>query len=170
MPTISHEIDRSLVGVPGIDGFLFTVEVRPSAGLTGSTKPIQDTREREFRVVAALGKYAPFPAGISASIAESEGSSYFIVPQNVTGVDIKGPSGALRVFTNKAGELARVEQVCVATGWNDAFLKFTRALAPFLDHVSYVADVPVVVEKLYCHDAANGVHVASFKTPYAPTP
>jgi methylamine utilization protein MauJ len=158
------------MGVPGIDGFVFTVEVRPHEGRDGGTASVDDAREREFRVVAALAKYAPFPSAISASIGDFEGGSYFVVPKNVTQVSVQGPCGTMRMFTNTAGELARVSQNCVATGWKDALRQFTRGLAPFLDHVSYAADVPVVIEKLYCHDPANGVHVASFKTPYGPAP
>lgn len=161
---------RSTMGVPGIDGFVFTVEVRPHEGRDGGTASVDDTRERKFKVIAALAKYAPFPSGISASIEDSEGSSYFVVPQGVTQVNVQGPCGTMQMFTNKAGELARVSQNCVATGWKDALVKFIRSLAPFLDQVSYAADVPVVIEKLYCHDPTNGVHVASFTTPYDPTP
>lgn len=169
MPTPSVQIDRAAMGVPGIDGFLFTVEVRPQDGLDGGTTAVDDTRERQFRVIAALAKYAPFPSEVRTSIAEDEGSSYFVAPQGVTQVDIQGPCGAMQGYTNRSGELARLSQDCIATGWKEALVKFTCSLSPFLDHSSYAADVPVVIEKLYCHDPANGVHVASFKTPYAST-
>lgn len=148
MPTTSTPIDRSALGVPGIDGFVFTVEVSPHEGRDGGTTSVDDTTERKFRVVAALAKYAPFPSGVSASIEDNEGSSYFVVPQGMTQVNVQGRQGPMQMFTNRAGELARVSQHCMATGWQDALAKFTGELAPFLDHVSYAADVPVVIEKL----------------------
>jgi hypothetical protein len=146
------------------------VEVRPHEGRDGGIASVDDAREREFTVVAALAKYAPFPSDVNASIEDGAGNSYFVVPTGVTQVNVQGPCGTMLMFTNVSGELARVSQKCVATGWKDALRTFTRGLAPFLDHVAYVADVPVVIEKLYCHDPTNGVHVASFKTPYGPTP
>ena len=114
------------MGVPGIDGFVFTVEVRPDEGLDGGTTGVDDTTERKFRVVAALAKYAPFPIGVSASIEDGEGSSYFVVPQGATQGSVQGRRGTMQMFTNSAGELARVSQECLAAGWQDALVKFTE--------------------------------------------
>jgi hypothetical protein len=64
------------MGVPGIDGFVFTVEVRPHEGRHGGTASVDDARERESEVVAALATYAPFPSGISALIGDFEGDGH----------------------------------------------------------------------------------------------
>jgi len=79
---------------------------------------------------------------------------------------IETPNGQMLGIGNEQGELAGLKFKCKATSKNEAFNLFHSAISPGLDHLSYIADVPVVIEKAVCIDMKNKTTSLRYVAPY----
>ncbi len=107
MPKQRSQLEREKAGRPGIDGILIIVDK-----VKGDDRPdealINDTSERQFRVVGALNKFLPFSDDIRASVDEGEGQSYFLMPPTDEAAKIETSAGTYLCTKNERNELAEV--------------------------------------------------------------
>jgi hypothetical protein len=55
----------------------------------------------------------------------------------------------------------------VSTWYEEAFDIFLSGLTPFLDHLSFVSNTPIVVDIMEARDEANHLTIVTFRNPYA---
>ncbi len=159
--TISHTIDRRLLGPPGIDGYLHIVE--PDASRSPEEQ-FADRTLRPFQVRAALAKARTQGEKVRASIQPADGCSFITAPDDLS---IQTRNGAYQVSRNAQGELAQVSSSIMATWYQEAFEIFLSSVTPWLDHFSYLSDTPIFIDILECRDDLNHTTATSYRTPYA---
>jgi hypothetical protein len=127
---------------------------------------LNDKQLRKFVVNARLAKSADPPAGIDFSIGPQFGGSFVLAQPDALFSKIYMPNGVCVVEHNERRELANIRYECEATSSGDARGKFMRDIAPFLDHLSYVADTPLHVAQIHCEDTVNQVQAVSCIVPH----
>ncbi len=161
-PTISHTVDRRLLGPAGIDGYLHIVDDRADDRRSAEER-LTDRTPREFKVRAALAKSRTLGESVRATIVSDEGSSFVTSPD---GIKIKTRDGVYLVSRNGRGELAQVSSSSKSTWYQEAFETFLSGVTPWLDHLSYLSDAPLFIDILECRDDANHITTTSYRTPH----
>src|SRR5229473_104920 len=164
LPTISHTIDRHLLGPTGIDGYLHIVDDRTD-DRRSSEERLADRTPREFKLRAALAKSRTPGESVRATIASDEGSSFVTAPDDIK---IQTRDGIYMVSRNGRGELAQVVSSATATWYQEAFETFLSGVTPWLDLLSYLSDAPLFIDILECRDDANHITTTSYRTPHGP--
>lgn len=163
--TSSLKIKPEKLAPPGVEGYLICLEKLRGDDRTDKEQ-LRDKDEREFEVKCALGKYFAVPEEIQCSIPNGYGESYLLMPKEEKESVLKTAQGEYHLFKNLNNEISMIAFNCRAHSWQESFDKFYLGIAPFLDHLAYLADIPIVVQKIYCRDKKNNLSVASYATPY----
>jgi len=161
----STKISLEKLGPPGIPGHLVIVDK-----LKGDTRTdqeqLRDQSERMFHVTAILSKTPLLDEDIDLSLAVERGGSYINAsPDAVTSL-IKTSLGNITLSHNSHRELARIEFECAAASQIGALGLFHTAVSPFLDHISYLANVPIHLARTECMDKKNNVHFYDYINPH----
>jgi hypothetical protein len=161
--TTSLKIDRDRLGAPGTDACLTLVEIRRD-----DTRPndqrLADRTQRTFHIRAVLSKAHSQLESIRGGITLGEGGCFITAPQDFK---LEDPRGTYLICRNERGELALVTRTVMATWYEEAFDIFLSGLTPFLDHLSFVSNTPIVVDIMEARDEANHLTIVTFRTPYA---
>jgi hypothetical protein len=160
--TITHTIDRRLLGAAGIDGYLHIVDIR-SDDTRSEEERFADRKQREFHVRAALAKARTQGENIRATIQNGEGHSFVTAPDDLK---VQTRDGVYEITRNTRGELARVSCSLTATWYGEAFDMLLSGVAPWLDHLSYLSDTPIYIDVLECRDVANHITTTSYRAPH----
>lgn len=108
-----------------------------------------------------------FGRDIEAQITFTSGTSFFGLPE---GVDDPGwfISGGIKyeVVLNAQREFAGVRSHLRARSVQAARDAFAKNLVPVLDHMSYVANVPLIAASPSCHDVKNLGWAFGYTSPY----
>lgn len=161
--TINHTIDRRLLGPPGIDGYLHIVDDRRDDNRSAKER-FTDRTLRVFHVRAALAKARTQGENVRASIQLADGSSFITAPDDIR---IQTRDGAYQVSRNAQGEFAQVSCSTMATWYQEAFEIFLSGVTPWLDHLSYLGNIPIFIDILECRDELNHITTTSYRMPYA---
>src|SRR6185503_13172715 len=96
----------------------------------------------------------------------NDGESYFQFPEKAVLNKVDCAGGSFEVKKNDRGEQALIEFNCRAVSANDARVQFQSVVLPFLDHLSFIADLPVAVSSIRIFDKKNDSTVVEYTTPY----
>jgi hypothetical protein len=106
----------------------------------------------------ALAKARTLGDSVRATKVSDEGASFVTAPDDIR---IQTRDGVFLVSRNGRGELAQVPSSAKATWYQEAFEIFLSGVTPWLDHLSYLSDAPLVVDILVKMDHPSGSHDAS---------
>lgn len=165
MKKSSLKIERERIGPSGIEEYLVAVDKLRGDKRTDEEQ-LRDKEEREFEIKCALGKNFLISDEIQCSIPEGYGESYLLMPKDEEESIIHTHQGKYHVLKNTNNEISLISLACSAHSWQEAFNKFFLGITPFLDFLSYQADIPIVIQKIYCRDKKNNLSVVSYRAPY----
>lgn len=161
--TTSVQIDNDRLGAPGTDACLHFVDIRSDDTRPGEQR-FADRTQRIFHIRAVLSKAHSQLEGIRGGITPGEGGCFITAPQDF---HLQDPQGSYLISRNKHGELALVTRSVMATWYEEAFDIFFSGLTPFLDHLSFLSDTPIVVDMTEARDETNHITTVTYRTPYA---
>jgi hypothetical protein len=161
--TRSLQIDRDRLGAPGTDACLHFVEVRSDDNRPDEQR-LADRTQRAFHIRAVLSKTHSVLEGIRGGIITGAGGCFITAPQDL---HLQDPQGSYLISRNERGELALVSRTIMATWYEEAFDIFFSGLTPFLDHLSFLSNTPIVVDMTEARDEANHITTVTYRTPYA---
>ena len=159
------QLDRDKLAPAGIEGYLVFVDVFREEKRSDDER-LTDTRLREFDVLCSLAKSIRFNEEIKASISEKDGESFFVLPKDTENMKVSTGSEEYLFLKNEDNEIGRISLTCMAGSWREAVNRFFTGIAPFLDFLSYRANIPVTYEAAYCRDKQNHISIISYRTPY----
>jgi len=160
---VAVELDEAQMGPPGFDGVLLFEEVGPIDRRPMSER-LADRTLRTFQLKALLAKQSVAEDAISASVIAEKGGCYIGAPDDLK---IDTPTGSFVVMRNSRGELAVIEGTVNAGEWQEAFHRFQESVTPWIDHLAYFTNTPIVVSMLQCRDDANHYTAVTYRMPYS---
>lgn len=127
---------------------------------------LHDKEPRKFRVSARLGKAPAPPEGIKGDFTPEDGASYLL---GFPGADfyrvyVDGLTAEFKLNSKKEHSVIEIE--CISKDRNEAKNVFLAAMTPFIDHMSFLANVPVVIDTIRIEDLKNQSTTVCFVTPY----
>lgn len=153
-------------GPPGIPSNYHVVDIFHNETRVDQER-LADSLARKFVITGLLGK-SPFSTeGINLSVDTEVGASFISAHPNAVKTIIRGPEGTLELRHNSKRELASAHYECVSTSSNNARVKFLEAISPFLDHISYLGNVPIHLNIIECHDEKNNIRAYNCINPHA---
>src|ERR1700691_538218 len=127
---------------------------------------LNDSTRRTFKLSALLGKHS-WRAGMVRAVHEKEeGGSFILASDGAAATKLDTPVGEMLLFHNRNRELSLVEFTCEATSLNEAKQKFSRFLNPFLDQLSYRANIPIHILERTCRDEVHQIQSVEYTTPH----
>lgn len=153
------------LGRPGLPGQLVIVPIFKGSDETDESR-LSDESERTFKIKAMLGKHPSSDTNISANIDADSGRSYVIASENAAYTKLATAEGELFLHHNKNREISLVEYQCKAKISRDARTKFLDALNPFLDQISYTANIPLHVTQITCIDTKHSIQSVDYTVPH----
>lgn len=163
--SVSMQIQADRLGPPGILGELVILDIRADETRSDQER-LSDTSPRQFIVTAKLSRQPLVGSEISAEVDADSGGSYFLAKEDAKYTKIYTPGGALEVHHNASRELSVMKLECVASSTSDAKSKFHEFVVPFLDYLSFRADVPLHIPTVVCEDVKNELRSFNYVGPY----
>ena len=146
------------------DFFLIASSTDESKGTEESR--MNDKTVRKFQLRMILNKSLEFFDNINLSADEKSGSSFLHVPDKADRVLINYRHGLCTGIKNDRNELSSVVGELEANGWLEALTMFVDGLSPIIDTLSYSANCPAIISRVYCVDTKNMVEVITYHVPY----
>lgn len=162
---VSASIPIEHLGPPGIPGELFVVPDFKD-GSTSDSERLSDGSRRNFRLAALLGKQSSGEGAITAVLLKEDGDSFVVAPDSAVVHKLYSPVGEILIYHNSRRELSLIEFSCLATSIADAKLIFLRAITPFLDRLSFSANIPIHVTRVVCNDTKHGIQSMGYVAPH----
>lgn len=159
-------LDKEKLPPPGIIDFLVQVPIFENDSRTDEER-LYDKEERKFEIKAILTKEIKFSGPTDLDIDEAKGTSFFKVPEDAIKIKIFNNYGTYWGTKNKDNEISAFLGDVNSTNWNKAVRLFIEAISPMLDYFSYVANCPILIAKIYCHDTKNNIELFSYTVPYS---
>jgi hypothetical protein len=163
---ISTSIPIKRLGYPGIPKELVLVPVFPDSKLSDHER-LTDKNMRRFQLRALLGKHSSREGDISATITKNDGDSFVLADNAAVVSKLYSPVGEMFLHHNEKRELSLVEFECEAQTVSGAKGKFLEALTPFLDHLSFVANIPLHILRIVCIDLSHHIQSIEYLGPHA---
>lgn len=146
------------------DFFLIASSTEENKGT--EEKRMSDNTVRNFRMKMILSKSIEFVDSINLSSDEKSGSSFLLVPDGAKEVLINYRHGICKGIKNDKSELSSIIGEIESTGWFKAINMFIDGLYPIIDALSYSANCPTIISRVYCVDLKNLIEVISYSVPY----
>jgi hypothetical protein len=168
--SLKFSVDRSALAPPGISGDLVTVEtVNPGPegeGQGAGAAKLNDRSLRMFELHCVFQRDSAFANEVIGFAHPNDGTSFFTLPDGPAGLTVHAQGTAYEFVTNEKREFSGIRAVCQATSLQDARAMFLGGITPMLDHLAYVANVPLIVGRTVCIDRKNSVTSFSYTSPY----
>ncbi|WP_257460867.1 methylamine utilization protein MauJ [Archangium lipolyticum] len=166
----SLSIPPEKLGAPGIPHELHAV-AGPAPGIVGdhaySMAAMNDTSERDFRIVAHLAKEpGSFSGDLSISVDPTHGASLIEAPPGFNFAVLQTTFGEVQMALNSTNEVAGLEFRCRARSSREVLNKYSDVLASLIDHMSFNHDIPIFVRYVALWDEKNRILTASYVAPY----
>ncbi len=168
MEVADGRIELSKLAPPGISGTLIIVAEfdRENVSPEHDVPRLDDKDERDFSVSCMFSKETGFSGSISGAVDATLGTSFFKPQPGHSDYAIQTPLGVFNLVTNAQSEFSGVTFRCRANTFQQARSAFHQGLVPFLDYISYVANVPIIIARVNYSDEKNKVQSFEFTTPY----
>jgi len=153
------------LGIPGIPGELVIVDVVPEDARSDNER-LTDTTIRPFRVTARLSKNPEPTTTINLSTEPESGASHLLAHPRAEFTKIKCRAGEFRLIHNSKREISCIRFTCEAASPKQARAKFLEAVSPFIDFLSYKANVPIFVPLVVCDDERNHLQSINYVGPH----
>jgi len=168
-PAPTMEIPTEKLGPSGIPCQLHVLALFPNEVRRDEDR-LNDKSPRAFKIVATLAKSPSTNERIDGDLKRDDGASYIMAPPGVEKIQLSGSGGSLQITKNQADELSFVECECVADSIFTARCLFQRAVLPILDHLAYLNNCPILIDKISYNDPKNGCQTVDFIGPYHKVP
>jgi hypothetical protein len=127
---------------------------------------MNDKSRRKFQLRMILNKRLEFFDNINLNADEKSGSSFLLVPDKADRILINYRYGLCTGIRNDRNELSSIVGEIETTGWLEALTMFVDGLSPIIDALSYSANCPTIISRVYCVDIKNIVEVITYNVPY----
>lgn len=162
-PSTNVAIDK--FGPPGMPGDFVVLDMFRSE--TRSDRERQrDSTPREFEVTSLLSRSPPSTDDLNLSVETERGGSYVSAHPDAAKTLIKIPDGTLEVRHNSKREMASLHFKCSAASPAEARRLFLNAVSPFVDHISYLGNVPLHIALVECNDPKNHLRTYNYINPH----
>lgn len=168
MDTVSGQIDLSKLAPPGISGAL-KIEAEFDSDHSKPTDDVTrltDTKERDFAVTCQFAKETGFSSAITGVVDPTLGTSFFKPQPGISDYRVRTPAGTYTLIINADGEFSGARLQCRATSLEQAKQIFLKGIVPFLDHLAYIANAPLILSRVLYMDEKNAIQSFAFMTPY----
>lgn len=152
------------IGAPGVPGHLIVSAVFSDNRYEGKDR-LNDLTPRSFQVRARLSRHTSDQLSIAGDINPDQGSSFFLLAEGKSHIEMESSPSVLRFDHNARRELSTVSSDIEATSAQGARLSFEQALAVCIDRLSFVYAVPIFVQMTTVRDVENEVQYIFFRSP-----
>lgn len=152
----------------GLLGELFVVYAQEGDTQHTDRIKLSDKSKREFFVEALLGKHSESRDDIRMSILDGAGESYIKAHPDALVTKLYTSTEEIFIKHNKNRELCVAEYSCQATTASEAREKFLSSFSLYLDHTSYVANIPIHITQITIHDKKHEIRSTIYTSPYSP--
>lgn len=128
---------------------------------------LYDTKDRQFRLIGFLSSDTIKKDDFSFNLDEDIGSSLVKVVPHLKRIDLEANGINYSIFKNVNNELSKFEFHCINNSINGALASFNSATIPLIDHLSFISNVPIMVDKIIGQDIENNILFTSYDVPYA---
>lgn len=160
-PDPKMEFPTEKLGPSGIPSQLHVLALFPDEIRTDEDR-LNDKSQRTFKIVATLAKAPSTNESIHGNITREDGASYIMAPPDAERIQLSGSKGSFQMMKNQAGELSFVECECIADSVFTARCLFQQAVLPVIDHLSYLNNCPILIDKISFSDPKNRCQIIDF--------
>jgi len=148
------EIPRGKLGAPGAPKAINIVAIKENETRDDKAR-LQDQSLRMFNVEVLLTKQLTVPDTFNSAFTKEDGTSFIKLATSKIKVDTA--SGTFEGETNSRNEMALIRMRVEAYVPTEARNKVYDATAAFLDHLSYLAQAPILTGLMKIYDEKNQI-------------
>jgi hypothetical protein len=153
MKSLEHraEIPRDQLGAPGAPTALNVVAIMENETRDDKAR-LLDQSLRMFNVEVLLTKEMTVPDAIIGDFTKEDGASFIKLAPTTTKIKVDTTIGTFDVELNSRNEMALIRMKVEACMPTEARNKVYDATAAFLDHLSYLAQAPILTGLMNIYD------------------
>lgn len=163
--SVKTQIPLDRLGPPGLPSVLHVVPVFKDGKLSDEER-LKDTSIRKFKLRALLGKTTAKDSEISMEFSKNDGDSFVFAHDEAVVTKLYSPAGEIFLYHNIKRELSLIEFECDTETVLSAKNIFIDAVTPFLDHLSFVANIPLHIIKISCIDIKHQIQTMDYLCPH----
>lgn len=148
------EIAPGKLGAPGAPVTLTAVAIMPNEQRSDKSR-LLDTSRRSFRVAMLLVRETGFLDAIKGDFTKEDGSSHVRAQSGSTMLKVATAGGTFEIELNAKSEFSMISMRVEATTANEARNTAHDAVAPFLDHLAFMAQTPILTGLTRVEDEKN---------------
>ncbi|MBE8232456.1 MAG: hypothetical protein HAW67_01885 [Endozoicomonadaceae bacterium] len=164
--TMETKIPLDRLGTPGVLHVAHVVPVFLDGNLSDEER-LKDTSIRKFELKALLGKSTAKDSEISMKFSKDDGDSFVLAHPQAVVSKLYSPTGEIFFQHNSNKELSLIEFECEAETVFAAKNIFIDAIAPFIDRLSFVANIPLHILRISCTDVKHQIQTMDYLCPHA---
>ena len=158
-------LSSDMLGAPGVRKMMIVLAQKENEARQDAVR-LQDISEREFFIEATLAKYPSVDNHINGRLTADDGASHITISNDQASLLIYTSYGKFRALKNKHNELSMLDLTVNAISSFDARARFLNIVTPWIDHTSYLNNVPIFISAISMHDVPNDVQYVDFVAPY----
>jgi hypothetical protein len=155
------EIPRAELPAPGAPNAITIVTIMENETRDDAQR-LQDRSLRMFDVEVLLTKQLTLPDAFTAAFTKEDGTSLIKLRSDIK---VDTVAGVFHVEMNSRNEMALIRMNVEAHLPTEARNKVYDAIAVFLDHISYIARVPLLARQMKITDSKNQIFIIDITGP-----
>ncbi len=164
---LSLNVNADQLAPPGISGDLWSVQCKPDTPDDVVRAKIADQSERDFEVRGVFFRDTGFSRDVPSQADFEAGTSFFGIAEGEEPGWFESAGIRYQVVLNASREIAGLRSSVRARSVDAARRSFAKGLAAFVDHLSYIANTPLIVAPPACNDMKNLTWVFGYMSPYS---
>ncbi|HET6282600.1 MAG TPA: hypothetical protein VFH73_16670, partial [Polyangia bacterium] len=126
---------------------------------------IMDRSPRRFEVHCVFQRDSGFNREVTGHLQPEDGTSFMGAPEGAVTFAVQAQGLEYQFVLNAKREFSGVRSSFSSTSVQEARTTFLRGLTPMLDHISYLANTPLIIGQTLCIDRTNGVTSFGYTSP-----
>jgi hypothetical protein len=162
--TNSVTLSAGALGAPGSPSALTVVAIMENEQRDEKAR-LLDRTLRRFNVELLLTRQQTLPDNFNGAFTKDDGSSFVQLPPGTAKLKVEVAQGTFEIDLNNRNQMALIRMSVEAHVPVDARNKVYDAVAPFLDHLAYMAGTPILTGLMKIEDEKNQVKTIDLVAP-----
>lgn len=163
---IEFDLPKSNLGYPG-SSWDFSVLLNIEGETRKDQERLYDEGNRQYEMIGYLNKGITLSDNFTINMNEESGNSFIKVNPHLCRLDLEANNVKFEILKNSENELSRIRLNCMCNSIQKAYSIFNSSTTPLLDHISYLGNIPIIMEKIIGYDKKNNILFSNYDAPYS---
>lgn len=162
---LDFDIPIEKLGYPGSKGQLSVVLQIENDTRTDEER-LGDMNPRTFALTGFLSKGVSNLEEYTIDPEAESGVSFISVHPRLKKIKVETKGQEFELHKNEKNQISTIRLSCLCRNVNEAFTEFYKSVMPLIDHLSFICDIPIFLDRIIAVDQKNDIFYSTYTVPY----